>query len=93
MPFPKYGTITHKDNASIKKVASLHFKSLYNEDKNLDQISDMIDVVPSLITIEMNHLLEAKATKNEVKDALFTMDPDKPLDQMDLQPDSSILAG
>lgn len=37
----------------------------------------MTDVVPSLITIEMNHLLEAKVTKNEVKDALFTMDPDK----------------
>ena len=39
----------------------------------------MIDVVPSLINIEMNHLLEAKVTKNEVKDALFDMDPDKAL--------------
>eukprot|EP00253_Pinus_taeda_P006444 PITA_06444 len=73
----KDGTIIHKDNASIKKAASLHFKSLYSEDINLDQISDMIDVVPSLINIEMNHLLEAKVTKNEVKDALFAMDPDK----------------
>ena len=39
----------------------------------------MTDVVPSLITVEMNHLLEAKVTKNEVKDALFDMDPDKAL--------------
>ena len=37
----------------------------------------MMDVVPSLITTEMNHILEAKVTKNEVKDALFAMDPDK----------------
>lgn len=37
----------------------------------------MIDMVPCLITVEMNHLLEAKVTKNEVKDCLFTMDPDK----------------
>eukprot|EP00253_Pinus_taeda_P017348 PITA_17348 len=73
----KDGTITHKDNASIKKVASLHFQSLYSEDKNLDQSSYMIDIVPSLITVEMNHLLEAKVTKNEVKDAHFAMDPDK----------------
>ena len=34
----------------------------------------MIDVVPSLITAEMNPLLEAKVTKNEVKDVLFSMD-------------------
>eukprot|EP00253_Pinus_taeda_P032094 PITA_32094 len=73
----KDGTITHKDKTSIKKVASLHFKSLYSEDKNLEQSSDMIDMVPSLITVEMNHLLEAKFTKNEVKDALFDMDLDK----------------
>ena len=39
----------------------------------------MIDVVPSLSTVETNHLLEAKVTKNEVKDALFDMDPDKAL--------------
>eukprot|EP00253_Pinus_taeda_P013757 PITA_13757 len=75
----KDGTITHKDNTSIKKAASLHFKSLYSEDKNLDQSSDMIDVVPSLITVELNHLLEAKVTKNEVKDPLFDMDPGKAL--------------
>eukprot|EP00253_Pinus_taeda_P010912 PITA_10912 len=75
----KDGTITHKDNASIKKAASLHFKSLYSEDKNLDQSSNMIDVVPSLITVELNHLLEAKVTKNEVKDPLFDMDPGKAL--------------
>lgn len=73
----KDGTIIHKDNANIKKVSSLHFKSLYSEDINLDQNSDMMDMVPSLITVEMNHLLEAKVTKNEVKDAFFAMDLDK----------------
>eukprot|EP00253_Pinus_taeda_P018410 PITA_18410 len=75
----KDGAITHKDNASIKKAASLHFKSLYSEGKNMDQSSDMNNVVPSLITVEMNNLLEGKVTKNEVKDALFDMDPDKAL--------------
>jgi hypothetical protein len=33
----KDGTIIHKDNANIKKAASLHFKSLYSEDINLDK--------------------------------------------------------
>lgn len=55
----KDGTTIHKDNTNIKKAASFHFKSLYSEDINLDQIFDMIDMVPSLITVEMNHLLEA----------------------------------
>eukprot|EP00253_Pinus_taeda_P021912 PITA_21912 len=73
----KDGSIIHKDNANIKKAAYLHFKSLYSQDINLDQNSDIMDVVPSLISAEMNHLLEANVTKNEVKDALFAMDPDK----------------
>eukprot|EP00253_Pinus_taeda_P027629 PITA_27629 len=73
----KDGSIIHKDNANIQKAASLHFKTLYSEDIILDQNSNMMDVVPSLIYVEMNHLLEAKVTKNEVKDALFAMDPDK----------------
>lgn len=70
-------TTIHKDNANIKKATSLHFKILNSEDINLDQNSDMMDVFPSLISAEMNHLLEAKVTKNEVNDALFAMDPDK----------------
>lgn len=39
----------------------------------------MTDVVPSLITIQMNHLLEAKVAENEVNDSVFDMDLDKAL--------------
>ena len=73
----KDGTIIHKGNANIKKVASLHFKSLYSEDINLEQNSEMMERIPSLISAEMNHLLEAKVTKKEVKATLFSMNPDK----------------
>lgn len=42
----KDGSNIHKDNANIKKATSLHFKSMYSKDTNLDQNFDMIDVVP-----------------------------------------------
>jgi len=66
-----------KDIANIKKAASDHFKNLYSEGMEVGHSSKLLDVVPHLITARMNHMLEAKVNKNEVKDALFDMDPDK----------------
>lgn len=73
----KDGIIIHKGNANIKKAASLHFEIMYSEEAILDQNSEMLDGIPSLISADMNHLLEAKVTKNEVKATLFAMNPDK----------------
>lgn len=66
-----------KDFVSIKKVASEHFEKLYREDRGAGQNDILLDAVPSLITSKMNQTLEGKITQTEVREALFTMDPDK----------------
>eukprot|EP00253_Pinus_taeda_P003795 PITA_03795 len=73
----KGDTTNHKDFASIKRAAFLHFKNLYSEDVNLVQNCCLLDWVPPSISAEMNRQLEAKVTKAEVKNALSAMDPDK----------------
>jgi len=50
---------------------------LYSEEKDPSHYSDLLDNIPSVITQRMNESLEAKVTKDEVKKALFDMDPDK----------------
>eukprot|EP00253_Pinus_taeda_P028169 PITA_28169 len=67
----------HKDFEDIKKVAFSHFQNLYSEDKDPHQYSDLLDIIPSAISPRMNEILEVKVTKDEVKKALFDMDPDK----------------
>jgi ribonuclease HI/exonuclease III len=67
----------HKDFISIKRATSSHFKNLYNEEGERAQNSKFLDVVPSKITNRMNQILEAKVTKEEIKAALFAMEPDK----------------
>ena len=39
----------------------------------------ILDVVPSMITSRMNHQLEAKVIRKEIKVGLFAMEPDKAL--------------
>eukprot|EP00253_Pinus_taeda_P015950 PITA_15950 len=60
-----------------KKATSEHFKKMYSEGMEAGQSSKLLDVVLRLITTRMNQLLERKINKNEVRDALFAMDPDK----------------
>ena len=50
---------------------------MYSQGIEVGHSSNLLDVVPQLIIARMNHLLEAKVNKNEVKAALFDMDPDK----------------
>eukprot|EP00253_Pinus_taeda_P013868 PITA_13868 len=73
----KVENVTHKDFDYIKKTTFLHFQSLYSEDKDLNQNSDLLDVVPTVITQQTKDSLEAKITKEEVEKDLFAMDPDK----------------
>lgn len=67
----------HKDFEYIKKAAFLHFQSLYSEDKDLNQYSNLLDVVPSVKSQQTKETLEAKITQDEVKKSLFDMDPNK----------------
>eukprot|EP00253_Pinus_taeda_P029550 PITA_29550 len=66
-----------KDFGSIKKVVTDHFEQLYREDSRAVFNTDMFDVVPNLISSKMNQSLESKITLKEVKEALFSMEPDK----------------
>eukprot|EP00253_Pinus_taeda_P019488 PITA_19488 len=68
---------TIKDFSSIKRATSNHFEKMYTEDVETSLNANLIDVVPKLITAKMNQILEDKITINEVKEALFAMEPDK----------------
>jgi ribonuclease HI len=68
---------THNDFDHIKKAAFSHFQDLYREDKDPNQYPDLLDIIPTVLSQRMKEKLEAKVTKDEVKKALFDMDPDK----------------
>eukprot|EP00253_Pinus_taeda_P023862 PITA_23862 len=67
----------HKDFASIKRAAHNHFKGMYSEENNTNQNFRLLDEIPSSISVEMNHQIESEVTMDEVKRALYAMNPDK----------------
>eukprot|EP00253_Pinus_taeda_P007450 PITA_07450 len=67
----------HKDFASIKPATHNHFKGLYSEENNTNQNFRLLDEIPSSISVEMNHQIESEVTMDEVKRALYAMNPDK----------------
>eukprot|EP00253_Pinus_taeda_P008456 PITA_08456 len=67
----------HKDFASIKRAAHNHFKGLYSEENNTNQNFRLLDGIPSSISVEMSHQIESEVTMDEVKRALYAMNPDK----------------
>eukprot|EP00253_Pinus_taeda_P028428 PITA_28428 len=71
------------DNLVLKdfgsKAATDHFEQLYREDSGAVFNADLLDAVPNLISSKMNQSLESKITLKEVKEALFSMEPDKAL--------------
>eukprot|EP00253_Pinus_taeda_P017362 PITA_17362 len=68
---------THKEFADIKKAAFSHFQKLYSDDQESPQHQELLDIIPQAISSSMNRSLEAEINKEEVKKALFDMDPDK----------------
>eukprot|EP00253_Pinus_taeda_P036647 PITA_36647 len=50
---------------------------MYSEGVETSQNHNLLDVVPNLISAKMNQALEGKITKDEVREALFAMEPDK----------------
>lgn len=73
----KEENINHRDIQSIKNVAFLHFKNLYSEKEGLGHTLALVNEVPSMITAIKKQFLEAEFTDNEIKTALFAMEPDK----------------
>lgn len=69
----------HRDTQSIKNVAFQHFKKLYNEKEEQAKIPLTVNEVPKRISNRKNQSLEAEVTNNEIKTALFSMEPDKAL--------------
>lgn len=67
----------HKDFDHIKRAAFTHFQKLYSEDKDPSHYPELLENIPSVISQQRNEFLEAKVSKDEVKKALFDMDPDK----------------
>lgn len=70
---------SHRDIQSIKITAFLHFKNPYSEKEDLGQTSTSVNEVPTLISTIMKQYLEAEVTNDEIKTALFAMEPDKAL--------------
>jgi hypothetical protein len=73
----KDGNSTYKDFESIKKAAFNHFQNLYREEGVTDPNSKFLEAVPSRTFPFMNQQLEAKISIQEIKEALFDMEPDK----------------
>ena len=71
------GDQSFSDFVSIKKVAHRHFKELYTEDKQASLSSNLLELVPLKVNAQMNAMLNAHVTVNEIKQALDEMDPDK----------------
>eukprot|EP00253_Pinus_taeda_P034134 PITA_34134 len=69
----------HKDFDHIKGAAFTHFQKLYSEDKDPSHYPELLENIPAVISQRRNEFLEAKVTKDEVKKALFNMDPNKAL--------------
>ena len=71
------GNQSYGDFPSIKKVAFTHFQNLFSEGEEQGHRDRMLEEIPLKISVRMNHILEAKVTRKEIKEALFSMNPDK----------------
>eukprot|EP00253_Pinus_taeda_P024211 PITA_24211 len=67
--------------ASIKRATHSFFKDLYSalEDPPIDSQAYSIDLIPHCVQDSDNIMLAATISKNEIKEALDCMDPDKAL--------------
>ena len=73
----KESNVTHKEFADIKKATYMHFQNLFTEDQKTLLHQELLYIIPQAITPRMNRILEVKITKEEIKKALFDMEPDK----------------
>eukprot|EP00253_Pinus_taeda_P033267 PITA_33267 len=67
----------HNDQESIKKAASLHFKSLLTENQEESDYAALLQHLPKGISQEVNDSLNQEITEEEIKKAIWTLQPDK----------------
>eukprot|EP00253_Pinus_taeda_P017260 PITA_17260 len=67
----------HNNHESIKRAASLHFKSLLTENQEEFDYSELLQYLPKCITHEMNDSLNREIEEEEIRKAIWTLQPDK----------------
>lgn len=67
----------HEDLSSLKETTHSHFKSLFTKEGGSQQRDNILDIIPCLVTIQMNQNLKALVTRKEIKCALHDMNADK----------------
>eukprot|EP00253_Pinus_taeda_P004596 PITA_04596 len=67
----------HSNQESIKRAASLHFKSLLTENQEEADYSELLQYLPKGITQEMNESLNREIEEEEIRKAIWTLQPDK----------------
>eukprot|EP00253_Pinus_taeda_P033369 PITA_33369 len=67
----------HNNQESIKRVASLHFKSLLTENHEAADYSELLQHLPKGISQEVNDSLNREITEEEIRKAIWTLQPDK----------------
>ena len=79
---------TFSDPTSIKHASHKNFKDLYIEDKQASISSNLLELVPLKFNAQVNIMLNAPVTFNEIKQALDEMDLDKAPGPMITLPES-----
>eukprot|EP00253_Pinus_taeda_P003424 PITA_03424 len=67
----------HKDQDSIKKAASLHFKTLFTENQEETDYAALLQNLPKGISQEVNDSLNREITEEEIRKVIWTLQPDK----------------
>eukprot|EP00253_Pinus_taeda_P010145 PITA_10145 len=67
----------HNNQESIKRAASLHYKSLLTKNQEEVDYSELLQHLPKSITQEVNDSLNREIAEEEIRKAIWTLQPDK----------------
>eukprot|EP00253_Pinus_taeda_P034106 PITA_34106 len=67
----------YNNQEDIKKAASSHFRSLLTESQEEGDYSDLLQYLPKSITQEINNTLNREIGEEEIRKAIWTLQPDK----------------
>eukprot|EP00253_Pinus_taeda_P004529 PITA_04529 len=68
---------SYNTQQSIKEAATKHFSKLLNEDKGAEDYSSMLQHMPIKVNQEMNSKLMKEVEEEEVREAIWSLHPDK----------------
>eukprot|EP00253_Pinus_taeda_P036557 PITA_36557 len=67
----------HSDQTAIKSTVADHFKELLTETREEENYVDLLQHVPTKITVELNERLTEEIKEEEIKEAIWCLQPDK----------------